>query len=236
MGAYLKRFGVPQDQIDALPLQIPKPTWALRGSQGHTGICALCHRSGTKKCGKCHSILYCSEECQKLDWQIHKVFCMLHPFPAKALAEDRGVQAILLPEKSKLPLLVHVPMERFLDDDDGCTYLHPKVEHFLGDTITGEIRSDYLPQRPFAHLPHAIHLKFREAFLKDGSAENACIAHLLGNEFPASMWRGSVVAMKSVGGQSDPGDPDYVDIEMQDTHDIVEFIRVYGLSMLSNCP
>lgn len=44
------------------------------------------------------------------------------------------------------------------------------------------------------------------------------------------MWRGTVLALKSVGGQDDP---DFIDIEMQDTNDIVEFIRHYGLSVLT---
>lgn len=97
------------------------------------------------------------------DWQVHKIFCKLHPFQAKTPTKYRSVQAILLPEKDKAPLVVHVPMKSYLDEDTGCTYLLPQVEQFLGDTMQDQIRSDYLPQRPFAHLPHTIHLKFREA-------------------------------------------------------------------------
>lgn len=53
MEVYLKRFGVPQEQIDALPLQVPKSSWALRASEARslrtsaprTGICAVCCKS-----------------------------------------------------------------------------------------------------------------------------------------------------------------------------------------------
>jgi len=145
------------------------------------------------------------------------------------LPVDRYVRAVLLPEHGTAPQAVYVPYERSFDEDDGCTYDIPKYGQFLGDAATGRIRSDHLPQRPFAHLPHALHLMFRDAFMKDGSKQNACIAHLMGNEFPSSMWRGPVLVMKS-GGEADPV---FADMRMQDTRDIVGFIRQYGLAALS---
>lgn len=39
--------------------------------------CALCGlvTGDLKKCGKCKSVLYCSAECQKKDWPVHKLAC-----------------------------------------------------------------------------------------------------------------------------------------------------------------
>ena len=172
-------------------------------------------------------VRYCSESCQKQDWKAHKIFCALHPFQS-APGMERSVQAVLLPENDKAPCVVQVPLKEF--HHDGMTHFLPDVTPFLGDMMTGDIRSDFLPQQPFAHLRHTLHLNFRDAFMMDGSEENACIAKLLSNEFPACMWRGPVLVMKSKGGQMDPH---YVDMKMQDTRDIVEFIHQYGLASLS---
>ncbi|KAF7959544.1 hypothetical protein EAE96_001160 [Botrytis aclada] len=39
--------------------------------------CAFCCKSNSskKQCGSCKSIIYCSRECQRLDWSFHKSFC-----------------------------------------------------------------------------------------------------------------------------------------------------------------
>eukprot|EP00971_Amphidinium_carterae_P038190 750610-Amphidinium_carterae.1 len=144
MGVYLKRFGIPQEKIDALPLRIPKPSWAqqvaeataAKASAPSMGICAVCCKPGTKKCGKCHSMLYCSESCQKQNWKAHKVFCALHPFPASLPNIGRSVQAILLPDEDKAPRVVQVPLKECYDDEDGRTSFLPQVKQFLGDTFS----------------------------------------------------------------------------------------------------
>lgn len=38
-------------------------------------LCVVCLKGGGKHCGKCKSISYCSKECQKLHWDIHKTTC-----------------------------------------------------------------------------------------------------------------------------------------------------------------
>lgn len=47
-----------------------------------------CNKIGTKKCAGCFVELYCSIECQKADWKMHKLICSyekesnkLLPFP-----------------------------------------------------------------------------------------------------------------------------------------------------------
>ena len=42
--------------------------------------CMQCGKEATedvplKRCGKCHTTQYCSRECQKASWPIHKTFC-----------------------------------------------------------------------------------------------------------------------------------------------------------------
>lgn len=39
------------------------------------GNCAACGKKGSKKCGRCKHEVYCSPECQKVDWMKHKRLC-----------------------------------------------------------------------------------------------------------------------------------------------------------------
>ena len=34
-----------------------------------------CGQQGTKRCSKCQTVYYCSKECQKAHWKIHKKAC-----------------------------------------------------------------------------------------------------------------------------------------------------------------
>ena len=38
-------------------------------------ICDHCGQSGDLKCAKCQSTFYCSSECQRLSWGMHKATC-----------------------------------------------------------------------------------------------------------------------------------------------------------------
>ena len=38
--------------------------------------CVSCASPGDKKCTACHSVTYCSQKCQKMDWSRHKRLCM----------------------------------------------------------------------------------------------------------------------------------------------------------------
>jgi len=39
-------------------------------------ICAVCGEPGTKKCSKCKAREYCGLDCQKKDWETHKLNCV----------------------------------------------------------------------------------------------------------------------------------------------------------------
>jgi hypothetical protein len=38
-------------------------------------ICIQCQSPSTEQCSHCSSVSYCSRECQKLHWKIHKIHC-----------------------------------------------------------------------------------------------------------------------------------------------------------------
>ncbi|CAE7199629.1 hypothetical protein CFE70_007918 [Pyrenophora teres f. teres 0-1] len=63
--------------------------------------CTFCSKSesevgkvGLSRCGRCGTATYCGDECQKMDWKVHRVVC-------KMSMEDRGT-AIKLVEKGGL--------------------------------------------------------------------------------------------------------------------------------------
>lgn len=135
------------------------------------------------------------------------------------------MQALFLPVEDRTPLFICVPIKR-MEDADGSSFI-PDLNKFLGDPRGRGICSDHLPGEPFAHLSHALHLNFRDAFLTDGSPRNGCISDLLGQY--AYWWRGPVVVMKSNRrcGPNAGADPEYAEIHREDLRDIVAFLRAY---------
>ena len=45
------------------------------GSQAIADACAHCGKPATTVCSRCRCVSYCSRECQKAAWRIHKLFC-----------------------------------------------------------------------------------------------------------------------------------------------------------------
>ena len=125
MAVYLKRFGVPEEQIETLPLNIPKPGLVRRTQKAGEGVCPSC-------------------QSQRQDWPVHKILCSLHPFPSKP--EGEFVRAILLPEGSPQLQIVHVRVR--LKHHDGFSWWSPELKPLLGEGMLGSIRSDLLPSWP----------------------------------------------------------------------------------------
>lgn len=46
--------------------------------------CNLCAKPSTSLCSACHAIYYCTRECQKTDWAVHKPFCEKYRLLKKA--------------------------------------------------------------------------------------------------------------------------------------------------------
>ena len=64
--------------------------------------CHKCHKTGERKkdklhkCSRCHSITYCSEECQEADWDRHKPNCvpvMVKEYGEKGLVATRDIRS-----------------------------------------------------------------------------------------------------------------------------------------------
>lgn len=69
-------------------------------------LCMMCCKPGTMRCNACMETRYCSKDCQKLDWPLHKLVCKT----AKDFTED------------KKPSRWHLRAVVFAEDEDRPRY------------------------------------------------------------------------------------------------------------------
>lgn len=69
------------DQMSSMPSGIDLNNNDYLSILPESKVCAVCHQPGEKSCSKCHSIYYCSRQCQEQDWKIHKIICDEKPYP-----------------------------------------------------------------------------------------------------------------------------------------------------------
>lgn len=196
-----------------------------------TSTCTICNGSNAKVCSSCHSISYCSPECQKLDWTLHKTICKTfttldsRPSPSHRLA-------ILFPVDSKYPQLIWIECERHVDDDDGVAYEMPVTQPILA---TGNLDPKYghIPEsKPITrnvlrgfNLSYTVKVICRGTFLIDGSTSNICVQHTTGGQMTHD-WRGSLVAMRQPGTAVDP--LIHEDIRAADLRVAIDYFLSYG--------
>ncbi|OCL02932.1 hypothetical protein AOQ84DRAFT_164543 [Glonium stellatum] len=195
-----------------------------------TPTCVICNGSDAKFCSLCHSISYCSPECQKPDWPLHKMICKtfttlpLRPSPSHKLA-------ILFPVDSKDPQLIWIKCERHVDDEDGIAWEMPDTQHLL------EIENldlKYQHAREFKsitrsvlrgfNLSYTVQVICRETFLIDGSTPNVCVRHTTKGQMTHD-WRGPIVVTRQPGTAIDP--LFYEDIKAGDFRVAIDYFLSY---------
>lgn len=107
--------------------------------------CCICGGDGRKQCGTCKSINYCSINCQKKDWPLHKLLCAkFKPFievgpPLNPVLEANATYklAILFAVKSIHPELIWVKCLNETLCDDGITpyYEYENIQSGLKDRL-----------------------------------------------------------------------------------------------------
>jgi hypothetical protein len=63
--------------------------------------CPRCKDEGTKVCGGCRNIMYCSAECQQADWPTHKVLCSTFKDFTQRPSTDKCRVVAFLPGEAK---------------------------------------------------------------------------------------------------------------------------------------
>lgn len=191
--------------------------------------CTICNGSNAKLCSLCHSISYCSRECQKADWPLHRTICKtfttLPPRPSPS-----HKRAILFPVDSKDPQIIWIKCERKVDDEEGTTYEMPDDQHLLEmENLDLNHAWQHIPisrnvLRRF-NLGYTVQVTVRETFLVDGSTSNVCVRHTTKGQTPHD-WRGPIVVMRQPGTAIDP--LFYEDITAGDLRVAVDYFFSYG--------
>ena len=162
--------------------------------------CAICDSSDSKFCSLCHSILYCSRECQKTDWPLHKKVCKkFTTLPPRPSLLHR--LAIHFPADLKEPQLIWINCPQQIDDDDGSVSESPDVDGILSkyDLPKHLDLFEYLPITRNAlrgfDLSHKVEVICRDSFLSDGSTPNICVEQTTGGK-KIYDWRGPIAVMR----------------------------------------
>lgn len=166
--------------------------------------CAMCSNVSTQKCASCGEIKYCSKQCQRNDWPIHKILCKtFKDFSDPQRPGPDYKHAIRFPKNGEQPhffWLQHV-IKPELPSAPGVNNL---VEVAALDTLedvtdiehNGEISvfsSDIL-RRPVEHI-FEIMGKFREGNCSDNIPANEINQSLLNIDRELQdVWYGDIVA------------------------------------------
>lgn len=67
-------------------------------------ICIMCNKNGPQKCGACHDAEYCSTDCQRADWSMHKLVCKKFiNLPTESRPSEKHFRVILFPYQASQP-------------------------------------------------------------------------------------------------------------------------------------
>ncbi|QDS76705.1 hypothetical protein FKW77_000842 [Venturia effusa] len=157
-----------------------------------------------RPCSRCQSASYCSPECQKKDWSLHKILCKKYKAFLSTNQSQRHCIGIYLPEDHSKPRLVWIEVETSTESQEAADVdadadvvimlkATPKLRPLLGLTNASPepfmLTTDHDLGSKF-QLPYSIQATSRD--LKTQTATNECVAALVG-VFPASFWKGPVV-------------------------------------------
>jgi hypothetical protein len=191
-------------------------------------LCFSCKNKTTKKCVKCEAAYYCTKECQVKDWSIHKLICDYSLFPNKKA--EKSVMGILLPETGTKPIIVEVPLE--FTSYLGESFYRTKSENFIlkkTGMVIKEVSYHYITEnrsKPNRKLKNTLLFEFRDNFFNDGSLPNTTIREITKHQMTHD-WRGPVLITKMIGKPSEKM-PDYIDIELNDFIDVIDYLKWYG--------
>ncbi|KAI8623618.1 hypothetical protein F5Y19DRAFT_492466 [Xylariaceae sp. FL1651] len=202
--------------------------------------CVMCNKRPATLCKQCRSCNYCSRKCQEGDWPSHKLLCrgFSEQSPRPSPTHKR---AILFPTDRLRPQMIWIPCELEEEsEDEGCygkiSYEIANLYPYLGTDkpFSGTILIQHNPIRgrelgsgTCSLTPqktgYEIALRFREAFLVDGSNINRSILASVGaSGIVPHKWSGPVIAMRQTWSEL------YEDITLADYRHTLDYLMSYG--------
>ncbi|KAF8458785.1 hypothetical protein BDZ91DRAFT_742642 [Kalaharituber pfeilii] len=197
--------------------------------------CNVCAQEASHFCPRCEKVWYCSQECQRYDWQVHRHLCssdsQLYPVKDPTKPSRR---AIYFPEHGGRPTFVEVPFETWDEGYDISLHWERLGNEpiFRKEWIVQNIEVDKNPITG-RDLGYQLLVGIKDDAMQDPKYKpNKCIKGLnfTSSHIPHS-WPGPLRAVK-VAPKSPMLDshPRYLDIEIGDLRHLVDFFLVYGLS------
>ncbi|KAI1357329.1 hypothetical protein F5Y08DRAFT_352721 [Xylaria arbuscula] len=165
--------------------------------------CLICNKPNAKYCSRCKGASYCSEECQRADYAIHKLLCTgFSEFAITDRPTENHVRAIYFPMSRENPGLFWLEFR-----DDNGSKLPVTLDALRRDngvlTSTTVKYNFFLKRRP----SNTVCIIYRDSYSADGSMINKSIDGIIAT-WPGSHhhWRGPLVAYGMT--KLDPGHVD----------------------------
>lgn len=228
MLVFLKRYGVTDDQIQAL-------IDATRNNEPQHK-CQVCQTPTNKSCPVCKSVYYCNFDCQVSDWdRLHQSFCKLLPLLPPPKDTFKRVRGVLLPENSALPQIVYIPI-----DYSFCESRFIEIA-MMDEWIKAPVRSLAMldnPLRENALFENTLQFSFHDESNNNNDSDNLHVA----NQSVAKLtkgrhkhdWWGPVLVCKRRGlYDKDTVEIPFIDIQMEDFSDIRDFFLAYETDAFS---
>ncbi|KAI0890141.1 uncharacterized protein GGS22DRAFT_150092 [Annulohypoxylon maeteangense] len=137
-------------------------------------LCCVCWKKGGELCGRCKSSCYCSKECQKEDWSLHKKVCRIAAAapPKSERPSPYHIQAIFCPENTDTYEFVWVKCFPNLDHPEGPRFIptNVSIRDIFGRDKSGITTNGYFwgPGLPGVIYPH-LTASFFPAEMKSGN-------------------------------------------------------------------
>ena len=193
-------------------------------------ICVMCSEPATQRCTQCRSQIYCGKQCQKSDWRVHKLLCSSYQ-QFQTPPHENARRAIVFEQNEPVVKFKWVSI-KIMEPDGPEPYEFPILEEYFGPGKNGHCHIHCRNPIRGRHLRDYLDLRFRDAFLLDGSTPNqavAAVAHVPGG----NVWCGPLIALKWKKGPSNgymvPTDPPYTHMEMGDLREVVDYLVSFGM-------
>jgi hypothetical protein len=135
--------------------------------------CTVCRKdSGISCCGRCKSTSYCSKECQKSDWRMHKLLCdSFSKFPVSSRPTPDHIHAVLFDPDEAKPKFIWLRCTLSPTGNGSCQL--PEYAGVIDSRrSTTTVRYNEGLKRPTANT---MVIAFRDSFFVDGSKSNKSV-------------------------------------------------------------